>query len=132
MAAEADAESADLSAARLVSLEVLDERCGVVVEGRHLLFGLELVAARCVLLVVFKDRSRFLKLVVHLGRDDYESVTRQVFACAADRGGDLIDLGVQDDRRVLPLGHRTIDVGPHGTTWSRKICMFAGLVNHDR
>ena len=70
MAAEADTESADLSAARLVSLEVLDERCGVVVEGRHLLFGLELVAACGVLLVVFKDRSRFLKLVVHLGRDD--------------------------------------------------------------
>ena len=45
---------------------------------------------------------------------------------AADGAGGLEDLGIQNDRGVLSLGHGAKQVGPHRARWGGKIdgCLF--------
>lgn len=124
MAADADAECADLPRAMLVLLQKSDHNASVIVVGLDRLIDLIIVAFVRAGLIVAQDRSDLLELVKDLRYDNNKSMAGEHRGGALDRSGLLEDLRKEHNARIPSRCDRSVDVAAHCAGGGFEIDLF--------
>lgn len=113
MTTDADAHDAEIAGAMGIGEQGVQGAAGVGVVTGEGLGGLELVAAIGTRLIVGKDGSGRLELVINLRDRDDKTVTGEQRGGPADGTGHLENLRVEQDTGIAAGGGRPEEVRPH-------------------
>src|SRR6187402_1274608 len=104
MSADANAQSAQISVAIAMSLEIIQRGTSISIVVGEGFGGFELVAARASRFIVVKNRAGGLIFVINLRHSNDETVARQPGGSAGDGFRHLKNLAPQHDARVFSGG----------------------------
>ena len=121
MPTHANANRTQAAGAIFEAVKIVQQRAGVGVVGGNCFAVFVRIAFIRAGLIVGQHSSRRLQLVIHLGNSDNIAMAGNKGGKAADGAGGLEDLGKQNDRGILSLGHGAKHVGPHRARWGGKI-----------
>ena len=130
VAAETNPEGAELSGAVWSASKMRQDRVCICIVGLPRLAALERVAAVRACLVIGKHSAGLLELVIDLGHCNEKSMSGENSGHAPDRGGNLEDLGEEDDTRIAARGGWPDNVGSHGASWRGKVHEFVVDQDH--
>src|ERR1700723_706503 len=115
MTADADSHGSEFAGTVGAGGQMVEDGAGVGVVGGDGLVGFEKVAAIGARLVIGEDGTGGFGLVVNLRHCYDVAVAGEHGSGAADGGGDLEDLRVEDYAGIAAGCGGADDVGPHGT-----------------
>ena len=132
MTADANPDGAESAGARLVRLQIIEDRPGIAVERVQFLLLFQGVAAFRSGLIVGQRAPGWFELVINLRHRHDITVSGEKSCRPADRRGHLEDLRVKKKARVSSICLGTEEMSSHGTGRSRQVDEFRVSEDHGR